>query len=511
MSASLALYVFCELKREKGKNIMKNNFKIILIAFLSGLGGAFLYQQIIQTNEVTEVIREVPTYQQVSNNTMDYEPRYSDRAALPVDFRSAAEKSVHSVVYIKNLQRGRRSTSFMDFFYGRESASSEVAVGSGSGVIYSEDGYIITNNHVIKGADEIEVQHEKRTYRATLVGTDPDMDIAVLKIDAKNLPAVDIARSSSVKVGDWVLAVGNPFNLTSTVTAGIVSALGGDANAVRENFPIEQYIQTDAAINPGNSGGALVDINGDLIGINTSIISRTGSYAGYGFAVPSDIVVKIVEDLKKYKVVQKAFTGAEVLDIDEDLADRVGTRNLKGVLIENIRRDGAADDAGLRSGDIIRKVDNKTVGSKSSFEEVISAKSPGDKVAVQYERSGKLYETDMVLENVYGDTEILGADALSKEDFYFSNYLGAELRRLTTSEKESLRARTGVVVSKIDKEKGFMRRLDLNEGDVILAINRRGAQDPEAVAKYIQNYYGRIYFEIIDNSGNQRTLTYRFQ
>ena len=492
---------------------MQSNFKIILIAFLAGLGGAFIYQEFIQQDQITEIVREVPAYQQVSNSMdMNYEPSYSERAALPVDFRTAAEKSVHSVVYIKNLQRGRRSMSYMDFLFGRDVPTNEVAVGSGSGVIYSKDGYIITNNHVIKGADEIEVQHEKRTYRAELVGTDPDMDIAVLKIDAKDLPAIDIARSSSVKVGDWVLAVGNPFNLTSTVTAGIVSALGGEANALRENFPIEQYIQTDAAINPGNSGGALVDINGDLIGINSSIISRTGSYAGYGFAVPSDIVVKIVEDLKKYKVVQKAYTGADILDIDQNVAKNAGLKNLNGVLVEDVRRDGAADEAGLRPGDVIKKLDGKSINSKSSFEEFISSKSPGDALAIQYERDGRVFETSLVLENVYGDTEIISGDeALSKEDIYFSNYLGAELRKLNKSEKQKIRSEVGVVITKIDEEKGFMRRLDLKEGDVIIAINRRGAQDPEAVANYIQNYYGRIYFEVIDKSGNQKTLTYRFQ
>lgn len=494
---------------------MKSSFKIILIAFLSGLGGAFLYQQVLQPAQITEVIREVPTYQQ-ANNTKTYEPEPeyttgSASAALPVDFRVAAEKSVHSVVYIKNLQRGRRSMSYMDFLFGREVPSNEVAVGSGSGVIYSKDGYIITNNHVIKGADEIEVQHEKRTYRAQLVGTDPDMDIAVLKIDASNLPAIDIANSSSVRVGDWVLAVGNPFNLTSTVTAGIVSALGGEANALRENFPIEQYIQTDAAINPGNSGGALVDINGNLIGINSSIISRTGSYAGYGFAVPSDIVVKIVEDLKKYKVVQKAFTGAEVLDIDQSVAKKVGLSNLNGVLVDNVRKDGAADDAGLRPGDVIKKIDGRNIKSKSSFEEFITSKSPGDALGVQYERDGRLYETSLVLENVYGDTEILSDDeALNKEDIFFSNYLGAELRRLNKAEQQKLRTNIGVVISKIDKEKGFMRRLDLNEGDIIMAINGTAVRNPEGVAEYIEKFYGRIYFEVIDKSGKQKTLTYRF-
>jgi len=492
---------------------MKKNIKFILLAFIGGLAGAFAYQQFVQPTEVTEVIREVPSYQNTNNETY-FETVAGDniaKSALPVDFREAADKSVHSVVYIKNLQRSRRSLSFADFFYGRETPSQEIAIGSGSGVIYSEDGYIITNNHVIKGADDIEVLHEKRTYKAQLVGTDPDMDIAVLKIEADNLPALDIAKSNTVQVGDWVLAVGNPFNLTSTVTAGIVSAMGGEANAVRENFPIQQYIQTDAAINPGNSGGALVDTKGRLVGINTSIISKTGSYAGYGFAVPSDIVIKIVEDLKKYKVVQKAFTGAKILDINEELAQKAGLKDLKGVLVESIRREGAADMAGLQPGDVIKRINAKNIESKSSFEEVINSKSPGDNINVQYEREGRLFETDLTLENVYGDTEILGEDALDRDDIYFSNYLGAELRKLTNSEKEALRTRTGVVISKINKEKGFLRRLDLEEGDVIVAINRRGALDPEAVAKYIQNYYGRVYFEIIDNEGRQRTLTYRFQ
>ena len=268
----------------------------------------------------------------------------------------------------------------------------------------------------------------------------------------------------------------------------------------------------DAAINPGNSGGALVDINGDLIGINSSIISRTGSYAGYGFAVPSDIVVKIVEDLKKYKVVQKAYTGADILDIDQNVAKNAGLKNLNGVLVEDVRRNGAADEAGLRPGDVIKKLDGKSINSKSSFEEFISSKSPGDALAVQYERDGRVYETSLVLENVYGDTEILSDDvALNKEDIYFSNYLGAELRRLNKAEQQKLRSNYGVVISKIDKEKGFMRRLDLNEGDIIVAINRTGVQNPEGVAQYIEKFYGRIYSEVIDKSGNQKTLTYRFQ
>lgn len=506
---TFAQFLYLPLKKI---GIMKNALKIIILAFVSGLAGAYLMMRVNPT-PVREVIREVPNFTQANYayeepNEKAYEP--TEVRSAPADFREAANRSVHSVVYIKNLQNNRRNMSFMDYFYGREVPSREVAVGSGSGVIYSSDGYIITNSHVIKGADEIEVLHEKRTYRATLVGADPKMDIAVLKIEANGLPQINIASSSSVKVGDWVLAVGNPFNLTSTVTAGIVSALGGEANAVRENFPIEQYIQTDAAINPGNSGGALVNTHGELVGINTSIISRTGSYAGYGFAVPSDIVVKIVEDLKNYKVVQKAFIGAEVIDINEELAAQAALNSLKGVMVNRIREGSAAEEAGLRRGDIIRRLDNKPIISQSSFEEVISAKSPGDLISITFERSGKAYATDLVLENIYGDTEILGANALSEEDFYFSDYLGAELRKLNADEKSKYSLKMGVRITSIDNNSGFMRRLDLKEGDIIVTINRRLAVDPKAVAEYIEKYYGRIYFEVIGKDGKQRTLTYQF-
>ncbi len=491
---------------------MKSKIAIVLIAFVGGIAGAFTYQKLSNTNTITEVIREVPANFQQAN----YAPaeRYEETSApIPVDFRLAAEKSVSSVVYIKNIQRSRRSMSFMEYFNGgRSGSNSGVAIGSGSGVIYSKDGYIITNHHVINGADAIEVQHEKRTYQARLVGTDPSLDIAVLKIEADDLPAIDIASSEDVRVGDWVLAVGNPFNLTSTVTAGIVSAIGSDSKAIRENFPIKLYIQTDAAINPGNSGGALVNTEGELIGINTSIISKTGSYAGYGFAVPSDVVEKIVEDLKKYKVVQKAYTGAEVIEIDEQVAKEERLKDLDGVLIQSIRRNGAADKAGLASGDVIKGIDNKSISSKSSFEEVINAMSPGDAIRIQYQRNNRLYETDLTLENILGNTDILSSDnSLDEDDIYFSGYLGVEFRALTVSEKESLRLRYGVKVSKIDKEKGFFRKLDdIEEGDIIVAVNRKYANNPEALARYIEQYYGKIYFEIVDKNGRQRTETYRF-
>jgi len=491
---------------------MKNVLKLMVIAFISGIAGAYVYQSFISPTEVREIVRETPVMQAKSYT---YEPDLYDNKLdaeiANVDFRTAAERSVHSVVYIINKQRSRRSISFLDFFSNREVPTEQMPIGSGSGVIYSEDGYIITNYHVIKGADAIEVQHEKRTYEAELIGTDPDMDIAVLKINAENLPAITIGKSTQARVGDWVLAVGNPFNLTSTVTAGIISAIGSDANAVRQNFPIELYIQTDAAINPGNSGGALVNVNGELIGINTSIISRTGSYAGYGFAVPSDVVVKIVEDLKKYKVVQIAYTGAELADIDSNLAEQENLSSLNGVFVKSVQPEGASDKAGIRSGDVIRMINNVEVNSKSKLDEIVSSLSPGDRVIVAYERDDRMRETTMTLENALGNTDILGSDALRADDIYFSDFLGAEMRVLTKTELQDLRLKFGVKVTSINEERGFLRRLDLAEGDVIVAINRRGAADPRAVANYLEKYYGRIYIDIIDNRGRERTLTYTFQ
>ena len=490
---------------------MKSTAKIITIAFIAGLSGAFIFQEFISSPAT--VIREVPATLQNAN----FEP-LKESAAIPAfgapeNFREAASNSISSVVYIKNIQSNRRNYSFMDQFLGRSRGESEVVTGSGSGVIYSKDGYIITNYHVVKGAQEIEVMHEKRSYTAELIGSDPSLDIAVLKINAKDLPAIKIGISDDVAVGDWVLAVGNPFNLTSTVTAGIVSAIGGETDVVRENFPIELYIQTDAAINPGNSGGALVNTAGELVGINTSIISRTGSYVGYGFAVPSDVVVKAVEDLKKYKFVQKAFTGAEIIDINEKIAKDEGLNDLSGVLIESVKRGSAADNAGLESGDVVTKLNNKKINSKAAFDDFLSALSPGDEVTIQYNRNKRTLESKLTLENVFGNTDILNeTSGLSEDDIFFSDFLGAELRKLTQAELDKHNLKYGVKITKIDQRSGFLRKLeDLKEGQIITAINRRYAAEPAAVANYIEQYSGRIYIDIIDERGRTETIKYIFR
>ncbi len=313
--------------------------KIIAIALVAGMCGAFLLNQLTPEKEIhsrSEVRTEEP--QHINRIS------YNNRSIVPNEnFVEASEKSTGSVVFIQTLSEVEyRTGGWMDWFF--EPRSSQ-RVGSGSGVVFSNDGYIVTNNHVIMDADEITVIAGKKSFEAELIGRDPSSDLAVIKINSDELPAIDKGDSEQVRVGEWVLAVGNPFNLTSTVTAGIVSAKGRNINILRDKFPIESFIQTDAAINPGNSGGALVNAEGKLIGINTAILSRTGSYAGYGFAIPVNIVKKVFNDLVKYGEVQKAFSGADFIDIDSELASKIGIEDLDGVLITDVKPDGAADPA----------------------------------------------------------------------------------------------------------------------------------------------------------------------
>ncbi|KAB2821325.1 MAG: trypsin-like serine protease, partial [Paludibacter sp.] len=309
-------------------------------------------------------------------------------AAGETDFTVAAELTVNAVVHVKVKsevqvsQFGGRDQLF-EYFFGPQfrQQQPQIREGAGSGVIISEDGYIVTNNHVIDKSKEIEVVlNDKRTYSATVVGADPNTDIALLKIDEKNLPYIIFGNSDSLKVGEWVLAVGNPFNLTSTVTAGIVSAKARNINILNSAMPIESFIQTDAAVNPGNSGGALVNQRGELVGINTAIASRTGSYAGYSFAVPTTIVRKVVDDLKEFGEVQRALLGVVITTVTADVAQDYNLGKIEGVYVDNVSDNGAAKEAGIRSGDVIIAVGNKKVNTNAELQEAVSQYRPGDDV-----------------------------------------------------------------------------------------------------------------------------------
>lgn len=374
---------------------MKQITSMILAGIIGGLitlGGFHL----ISPNSQGETVKLIN--QPVGQN---YSRLASDRVhATPFDFTEAAERTMPAVVHITAKQNKKEDTekrqqSPFEFFFGpMESMPKQ---GTGSGVIIDENGYIVTNNHVVDFADEITVTlYDQRKFKATKVGTDPTTDLALIKIEAEELPILTYGNSDDVKVGEWVLAVGNPFNLTSTVTAGIVSAKGRNIDILEGRTAIESFIQTDAAVNPGNSGGALVDQNGNLIGINTAIASRTGSFSGYSFAVPTSIVMKVVEDLKEFGSAQRGFMGVSIQSMDSELADDLGVDIIEGVHIADIEDGGAADDAGMRIDDIVTEVNGRIVKTAPELQEMVGRNRPGDEVEVTINRKGtlkKLYIT----------------------------------------------------------------------------------------------------------------------
>ena len=367
--------------------------------------------------------------------------------SAPTDFVAAAERTVEAVVHVKTTAERVQNyyNPFNDLFFGRPSTPEKFEVeGSGSGVILTEDGYVVTNNHVIKGAKKIVVTTSNNDeYEAELIGTDPTTDIALLKIEGNALTKVDVANSDEVRLGQWVLAVGNPFNLTSTVTAGIISAKGRDINIIDEQSAIESFIQTDAAVNPGNSGGALVNTFGELVGINTAISSRSGSFEGYSFAVPANLMLKVVNDLKEYGRVQRAFIGINYNEVTAGLSEELNLEVNKGVYVANVISGGAADDAGIAKGDVIINVNGKAIVSGADLTEALGQRRPGEKLSVVVNRSGKNEVFNVVLKNKLGTTEML-----SKEEELLRSF-GAELQDLSSTDKRRLGIRNGIRISKI--------------------------------------------------------------
>jgi Do/DeqQ family serine protease len=481
---------------------MKSNLKILVIGFIGGLAGAFvIFKTLPQeyasldnyTNEIAMVQSQLANYQ--PKEVEDY------TKILPnEDFVLASIKSTESVVYIKTVSERYGRSSWVDLLFGGSSNMQQV--GSGSGVIFRNDGYILTNNHVIENADNIEVVLNKRQYTAKLVGKDPSTDLAVLKIEAENLPTLEIGSSANLEVGEWVLAVGNPFNLNSTVTAGIVSAKGRELNILKSNFPIESFIQTDAAINPGNSGGALVNTKGQLVGINTAILSQTGSYAGYGFAVPIDIARKIADDLIEFGIVQKAFIGAEVTSLTPEIADRINLENLDGVVVSYIQQNGAAEKIKLQKGDVIRKINGKAIKSHAEFEEMISMFSPGDKLFLTFERDDKTIQKELILTNSENTTAVLNRVA------YFSNPLGAEFETVPKVELNLLNINNGIRVVEI--KNGFFRKLNIEEGFIITSVNGEKIEEPQQLATLLEEIKGKVVIHGVNKKGVKGYYGYYF-
>ncbi len=334
-----------------------------------------------------------------------------------VDLTGAAEQSVHAVVHIKTQFLYQTSVwedffgdSFWSDFFGNSfpGTTQHEVLGAGSGVIISPDGYIVTNNHVVEDAKEVTVTlNDRREFKATVVGTDPMTDLALIKIETDGLPVLEFGNSDDVRIGEWVLAVGNPFNLTSTVTAGIVSAKARNLDILGKNTAIESFIQTDAAVNQGNSGGALVNADGKLIGINSAIASGNGYFTGYSFAIPSNIARKVVSDLKQYGSVQRAYIGVAVVEIDNAIADELNLSEVKGLLVRQVTADGAAERAGLREDDIILALDGREINSVSELKEIVAQHSPGDNMSVTILRNGQRQKINLTLLNNVGNTNVL--------------------------------------------------------------------------------------------------------
>ncbi|MDR1527884.1 MAG: trypsin-like peptidase domain-containing protein [Dysgonamonadaceae bacterium] len=433
---------------------------------------------------------------------------YNTVAAENTDFTLAAEQSVNAVVHIKSVvnpsnnqqaeRRGRRIDPWSDpyeFFFGQMPQQQRPRVGFGSGVIISKDGYIVTNNHVIAGAHEIEVTtNDEQTFKATLVGTDEATDIALLKIEAKNLPVIPFGDSDALKVGEWVLAVGNPFNLTSTVTAGIVSAKGrgsvlfsgygpGGQSSIRAQDKIESFIQTDAAVNPGNSGGALVNTKGELVGINTAIYSETGNFVGYSFAVPISLVKKVVSDIREYGVVQRAVLGVMIIDVSilkEEEPETYEKLNVhEGVYVKEFSTNSSAQKAGLKEGDVITAINGTKVKNSNELKALVNRYRPGNMVEVQVNRSGTVKTYKVELKNDQGTTALVKNRSVAE-------VLGAELKALSDETKRAVGVNYGVEVTKVFN--GKLKDAGIKEGFIILTAGADGIRidSPETFNKIVE-------------------------
>ncbi len=414
------------------------------------------------------------------------------------DFTTAAAKSTPGVVHIKNTMKPSQNARyyhdpFRDFFgddmFRKYQQGPQEQKSSGSGVIITEDGYIVTNNHVIDNAKELEVTlWDNSTFKATLIGTDPSTDLAVIKIEKNGLAHLPFANSDDVQVGQWVLAVGNPFDLESTVTAGIVSAKGRNIDILSGNNknPIESFIQTDAAVNPGNSGGALVNLDGALIGINTAIASPTGSYAGYAFAVPTNIVEKVVDDILKYGIVQRAFLGINIQEIDSKLAADKGI-DKKGVFVAGVNENSGALSAGLQEGDVIMQVNGVNVNTRSQLMEQVAKYRPGNKISITYAREETIKTTEVVLRNIEGTTEVV-----KKESMNVLTKLGADFRDLKREELQKLNIKNGVEVNAI--QDGVLKNnTGMREGFIIMQVNDVLIRNKEELKEVFNEAKGQIY------------------
>jgi len=449
-----------------------------------------LTSTLISNYLINEKIKEFKLNEQKYQNKVSLTSSRNIPVNAP-DFIQAAEMAVPAVVHIKTKIEFTTQSIF-DFFFGNpvpQYYSQKLPIGSG--VIISSDGYIVTNHHVINNSDYIEVTlNDKRTYKATLVASDPSTDIALLKIDADNLPYLSFGNSDELKVGEWVLAVGNPFNLTSTVTAGIVSAKARNIG-LSSSFSIEAFIQTDAAVNPGNSGGALVNTRGELVGINTAIASQTGSYIGYAFAIPSNIVKKVVSDFIKYGEVQRVYLGINILQVDHDLAKEKGLSTTEGVYVQNVYDGSTAQEGGILPGDVIKAINGNEIKDIPQLQERLSQLEPGQKATITVLRGNKTINLDVVLKNTKNTTNVINTN--------YSKALGAKFQTVKPEDIKHLRINYGVKV--VELSSGKLKAVGIKPGFIITSINGQPVKTAEEVELLLTQIKGNIVIEGIYPNG----------
>jgi serine protease Do len=471
------------------------NMKRFVAVFLIALAGGAMALGLSKVFE-SKTIR---LHSSVEPTVPVREVSFSPVAGNLPDFEQAAALSVHAVVHIRT-QFERKSGVYDDFFdlfnfggpgYQQRSMPLE---GMGSGVIISPDGYIVTNNHVVQEANKISVTlNDKREYTASIVGTDPSTDLALIRIDEKNLPFMAYGNSDDVKIGEWVLAVGNPFNLTSTVTAGIVSAKARNINILGSQGAIESFIQTDAAVNPGNSGGALVNTSGQLVGINAAIASGTGYYTGYSFAIPVNIVKKVVDDFMKFGKIERAYIGVYYREIDDQFAKDKGLSEIKGIYVDDVVKDGAAQKAGIQKGDVMLHVGNSTVNSKSELLEVMGQHNPGDVVPVVVSRNGKEMSMNVTLQNE--DTQ-LAATAETKIMIQ-----GATFEPLTQNELNKYGLESGFKITRL--EPGVLKSVGIKEGFIVVAVDRQQVRSLNELRGLLATGKGGVLLEGVYPNGQR--------
>jgi serine protease Do len=480
----------------KGKYL----FGGLIMALLGAAIALFAYTSIIDKPEATIVMD--------SSNTAvpDAQAILTSFQMQPgqVDFTYAAEQTVHAVVHVRTKTLVQQPENpLLEWFYGeRYNIRPREVAGYGSGVIITPDGYIITNNHVIEDAENIEVKlNDNRIFDAKLIGRDPTTDIAVLKIDAKNLSYLQYGDSEKLKIGEWVLAVGNPFNLTSTVTAGIVSAKGRSLGLLDSDYRIESFIQTDAALNVGNSGGALVDTKGLLVGITSAIYSPSGAYAGNSFAIPVSIVKKVVEDLIEFGEAQRAIIGVNISDVTPEDAEKQNLREIKGARITKVIEGGSADDAKLKENDVIIKLDDVNINTIAELQEQVGKHRPGDKVQITYLRNGKEITVPVTMKNVAGNTDVVSAGMGAGTLF------GARFESLSSSDKKVYNINNGTKISEVGE--GLFRDMGLKKGTIVTRVNDEKVNSSEDIREATNNSERSL--KSIEGIGpDGRLFSYRF-